>query len=878
MLTRLVLSLLPARWRESVARDLAEEARDAGHSGVRADLWMFLHVLRIVGRFVRTPSNVRVEPASRAWNLSVDVRFAVRSLRREPLTTLAIAGTLALGTGAATATYAVVNYTLLRPVPGVVDESRLISVYIQPDAVTPNRTSVSHAHLVAMRDRATAVSGLAAWRVSEFPTAAASTEAPRTTRFMTVTRGFFEVLGVVPRIGRLFTAEEYESTGSEVVVISERLWRARFASDPAIVGRRLYLRGHNFEIIGVARGFHGLDRMQTNLDGWVTRASEATFNPADGATSGNSSFVARLVSGATIDVAQAQLTAAFKAAGEWKLQERTYWPIVFEGLGDGVGVTRSRVAATLRVMLAGVGLLVVLACANAANLLLARHRRRRSDLIVRHALGASRARLVREMLVEAVALASLAGVAGLAVGSMLTSLFRSSRLLSYLPVLSDLSVDWRVGTFCALVSACTVLLFGLAPAVLAARADVRSGAGSGGRATRSAGWFRTALVATQVALSFALVVAAALLVQSVHRLQSVDFGFSPDAVVGFSFRPTRVISGDPAITAALRATHDRLGQTSGLGPVALAFMSPLGGVSGSELRRSDQQESQAARIASHDVTGEYFAVLGIPLVHGRTFTAAESFMGREEGTPIILNAALATRLFGITDVVGRTVLQRGRVARGRTWQTRPIIGVASSVVGADVREGKVPFAYEPFGRSRVATVLLRPEIPIERASGLIRSAVAAVAPAVPVDEIVPLRREADEEIAQERVLTRLSLVLGAIAALLALAGLYASIAQSVTEQMREYAIRAAVGASRPAIAVSILRRAAGTAACGIAAGVVLVMTLAGLLTAYLYQVRSGDPATMTIVAAALSAAVLAAATPAALRAARVDPAKALRAD
>jgi putative ABC transport system permease protein len=876
-LVRAALALVPVRWREAVVRDLADEARGM-RRGLARECWMAWHALRIGARFAqesRHRARTMATTGTMAWNLGTDIRLAWRSLRREPASALAVVCTLALGTGAATATYAVVNHAMLRPVPGVADEASLVSVYTQVDPSTPHRGAVSHAHLETMRSRTTALSGLAAWRLGDFPFAIDSSQPPTTKSLVTVTLGFFDVLGVQPRVGRFFSADEYEDTGLNVMVISERTWRREFSRDPSIVGRRVLVSGHSFEIIGVARAYQGIDRLDHD-DGWLPYASERTFDASEvgSRNSEHVNMVGRLAPGASLAVVQEQLTAAFRSAGEQRIGTQTFWPFAFAGLSDGVGVTRGRILAIFRVMLAGVALLVVLACANAANLMLARHLRRRPDLSLRHALGAGRARLLRELLVEAAGLAIGAGVLGLALAAALTTMFRTSRLLSYLPALDDLSLDWRVATFCGVVSGATIVLFALVPAILASRADIRAGMDAGGRTTRRTAWLRTALVSAQVALSFALVVTAALLSQSVRRLQSVDFGLSPDAVLAFSFRPTRAGFDDARTATAMQDVHDRLAAAPGIAGVALSFMSPFDGPSGSTLRLPGQDDAHASRLRSHYVTSAYFAVLDIPLLQGRTFTPGEGMARRADGSPIILNQALAAQLFGPAPAIGQVVHTR-RATRG-PWQTRPVIGIVGNTIGSDVREGQLALAYEPFGGSRIATVLVRPAVPLNRAADLVRQSARDAAPAVPVDDIAPLRVRADEEIAQERVLTRLSLVIGAVAALLALGGLYAAVAHSVGERMREFAIRIAIGATRTIIAGAILRHVLRVAVIGLVAGGLLVASATGLIAAYLYGVSSRDPLTLAAAAAGLTAAALAAVWPAVRLATRVDPATALR--
>jgi putative ABC transport system permease protein len=873
---RLALLLVPRRWRDSVSRDLLDEAGAGRTTGFWGDLWMGWQIVRIALRFLwhrrRLPSETRER---RAWNFRTDIRLAWRGFRREPTSTFAIIGTLALGTGAATATYAVMNYAILRPIPGVADERGLVSVFTQLDAATPGRASASFAHLEAMRSQTPALTGLAGWFGGDKAVAVDPAEPPRTGSFVTVTRGFFDVLGVRPRLGRLFTTEEYETTGTNIVVISERFWSQRLARNPAIVGRKILIGGQTFEIIGVARAFHGLDRLRRE-DGWLPEASIRTLNSARGPATRDApiQMVGRLAAGASLAAVQSQLTSAFLSAGEFRMGERTFLPFAFAGVTDGIGVTRARVMAVFRVMLAGVALLLILACANAANLTLARLLRRRQDLRVRQALGANRLRLLREHLVEAAALSACAGLFGLALAALLTSLFRSSRLLSYLPVLDDLSLDWRVAMFCGALSVLTILLFALVPAALATRAGLR-GSASVARATRQTGWLRMSLVSVQVALSFALVVAAALLAQSVHRLQTMDFGFEPDAVLAFSYRPNRAGYDDAGTAAAMQRLREHVSAVPGVRGVAMSFLPPLGGSSGSIIRLPGKDAAATMKISSHHVTEDYFAVMGIPVTQGRVFAAAETSPRPQAGGPIILNAALARRLFGSVPAVGREILQQGR---GEVWQSRTVIGVVGDVVGANVREGFQPFAYEPFGGSRIATVLVRTDGAAAGIADALRHAARAAAPAVPVDDIQLLRVQANEQIAQERVLSRLSLIFGAVAGLLALAGLYASVAQFVGERAREFAIRTAIGATAPQIAGGILRRVAALTSAGLAVGAVILIALTSLLATYLFGVSPRDPLTIAVAAAVLLLAALAAAWPAVRRAVRVDPATALRTD
>ena len=305
--------LIPAEWRESVRRDLDEEADRAGLRGSRRKLWIAWQILRVAARFRwrdRGPLPSKHIGRTLMSGLATDLRLALRAFRRQPGSSVAIVLTLALGIGATTAVYAVFNYVLFRPVPGVADEARLISVYVQENLTTPTRTSATHAHLIAMRDHAPALDGLAAWLPSDIPFSRTPQAAPEIVDATRVTKGYFTILGVRPRLGRLFDDDEYETPGRDVAVISERLWRRAFEADPDTVGRTILLNGQPFIVIGVAAAYQGPKRLGEE-DLWYPYGARAVLNPGRAATDDrgqHTNLIGRLSRGGSLEIAQHPLS------------------------------------------------------------------------------------------------------------------------------------------------------------------------------------------------------------------------------------------------------------------------------------------------------------------------------------------------------------------------------------------------------------------------------------------------------------------------------------------------------------------------------------------------------------------------------------------
>jgi putative ABC transport system permease protein len=875
VLTQMSLIAVPRAWRASVAADLAQEAARAGRRGLSADIWVAMQALRIGLRFLlrRQLAYVSMRPSrSLAGDLRSDVRLAWRGFTRRPWSAAAIVVTLALGIGATTATYGVFNYVLFRPVPGVRDPDRLVSMYFQfkpaPDKFY--RTSVPHRYVIAMREDVAGLNGLAAYGPRTLPFAATLDGEAEPANVVRVTRDYFQVLGVAPVVGRLFATEEYERPGPLVAVISERLWRRRFDADPAVVGRQVSINAHPFTVIGVASGYRGPQQVGDE-DVWVPLAAASAIGEPAGEPY-DQWVIGRLRPGATVEQVQQQADAVFAGVGPYVQGRYTYGPAVSAGLSDGIGQVRHRLLTIYFTLMAGVGMLFLVACANAANLLLARNIRRAHDLAVRGAIGASRWRLAREGLVEATILCVLAAGSGFGVAEMLTGLFRGTPLLSFLPALDDLTLDWRVAIFAAGAAVLTVLSFGVGPSLLAARADVQRDLRQSARATPARGRLRAALVCVQLALSLALVASTALLAQTVIRLESVNLGMSADGVVEFSVSPvTRGYSDDRTI-AVLTDTLNRLRAAPAIQSAALAWAGPLSLESGETVHLPGSPADTAVRALGHFVSANYFRTLGIPLLAGRTFSEGEVAQGFRKARVVIVSASLARALFHTTDAVGR------QVANDFWGGSYDVAGIVGDVADQDLRTGMKPAIYAPLGRQRMGTFILRSAASPGDVAATIRRTLHAVDPTMPVGKITTLRERIDRLLVEERLFAKLGIVVAMLATGLAAFGIYAVVAFFVDERRREFGIRAALGAPRAAVAGLVLRHVFALAAVGLPIGAAVFSLASGVLASHLYGVTAFDLLTLgSAVGALLLVALLAAWLPA-RRAARVDPLVVLRAE
>jgi predicted permease len=569
---------------------------------------------------------------------------------------------------------------------------------------------------------------------------------------------------------------------------------------------------------------------------------------------------------------QAQADAVYEGVGDMPGRTERYGPAVFSGITDGIGQVQARLLRVYWLLLSGVGLLLLLACANAANLMLARNLRRLPALALRSAIGASRWRLLRELLVESALLSAAAGALGIVVAWFLIESFEGSSILAYLPALEAVPMDRRVLAFVFLVGCGTVIVAGWLPSLAASRADAASTLKSTPRVSGGTGRLSSALVAAQVALAVVLLSGAGVLFRTVSEFQRVDLGVRPQGVISFVVAPPR-LGYDAAKTGRLLSEiRERLEGTPGVERVGVSFFAPFTAHTGVPVGLPGEEMAAARRIVAHHVSTGYFDTLGIPLLAGRPFERTGP--GIDPPREVVLSASLAKQLFGSTPPVGQTIVTW---SRGRATP-KTVVAVARDTYGRDLREGIQPVMYEPFGREMRAAFQVRSALPPAESALLIRGVLAGVDPELPASDLRPVSDQLARNIAEERLMARLAVTIALLAALLGTSGVYAIMSFAVAQRRREFGIRMALGAPQSSIGAGVLRRAAVTTGAGLAAGLGLYAWSSRFLESRVFEVTARDPLTLTAACALLMTAALAAAWMPARRATAIDPTIALRSE
>jgi predicted permease len=808
-----------------------------------------------------------------------DLRFAVRALRRRPGFALLATLTLAVGVGATTSVFGYANWILLRPLPGVSAPAERLAIveYRQ----SPNRgTGVSYLNLQDLEAGAPAIERLVAGTQGEDFQLSARGLGPLLIQGDAVTPGYFDVLGVRPNRGRLFTPEETRPEASEpVAVISHRLWTEAMRSDPSVIGRTLMVNGLPLTVIGVAgEGFAGHERISA-IDMWVPIGMywPLRHRPAlSAADRGSRLFfetVALLAPGATPEQAEAQLrevmarlVAAYPDENEIHSE---HVPVVFAGVG-----TRPRARAgqwQMVALMSAVALLVLLvACANNANLLFTRVVSMRGESAVRRALGASRGRLVRQQLAEALLLALAGGALAWGVAASMSRLFAGDARLG-----AGVSIDARVLVF-ALATAVTLpMLFALLPAWLSGRVDlVRNLPGGGSFSVRRRAAVRGTLTVVQLALSLALLVGSLLMIRSVAKLADVDLGFDPEGlVVAFVDPGPQGYTRERAIAFHLELLA-RAKEMDGVEAATVAYNGPFETNLHVRVRPGGAPAgNEWPSLPIENAGTDYFATARIPVLTGREFRPEEMVFGAPTTDGVaILNEMLARSLFGGVDVIGRTVVALDRELT--------VVGVVGNVRNG-FREDPDPILYQPLpADALISTTMLRlivrTERPPERVAASLRDVVAGLDPNVPVYLTQTLQRLMAQDLAEERILMRFLIALGALSTALAAVGLYAVVRWSVAERTREIGVRMALGAAPAGVVALVTRTALLFGLAGVLFGYGASVGVARLLGSTLFGVDAFDPASWTVAAALLLFVALLAAAHPAWAAARVHPSEALR--
>ena len=789
--------------------------------------------------------------------LHQDIRYAVRGFRRAPVFTLAAILTLALGIGASTAVFSVVDRILFRPLP-YPDSARLVSIGMLSPRADTNEFLMVPAYL-QFRDRQAPFSAMGAFAFTS--DCDLTSPNPVRLRCTQVDAAFLPAFGIQPLAGRNFTAAEDTPTAPKVAILTWGFWTRRFAADASVIGRSLPIDGQPVTILGVLpRDFELFNLSPTDL---VLPAALLRTQAGRAVRA-----FARLKPGITIEQARAAIEPLFADS----LQSVP--PELRAGVTLVVRPLRDRQIWTVRTatwtLLAAVLLVLLMACANVANLLLARSAGRRRERAIRHALGAGRARLVAQALTESFLLAGAGAAAGCSLAWVLLRAFVAIAPHS-IPRLEQASLDPRVLAFTVLLSAVCGILFGLAPAI--ERPDDEALAG--GRSVASfRGFLRQALITAQIAASLVLLTGAGLLLRTLWSLDRVPLGLDPAHVM-----TARLVLSRTYTPARLLAFYE--GLETRLRPLDAAIAStipPYGGVSSTPYSalniegRPRLPEGTGGAVAWRSITPEYFHVLGIPILRGRAFEEQDR---APDASAIILGQALARRLFGDENPIGKHIFQ----SQNGAWHT--VVGVAGNVLNNGLTDSVLAEYYavrrhsaaDPPGNA--ATVVVRSPLPAASVAALLRARIAELDPALPV-ETETMEQRVAALTGGPRFNATLLAGFAAVGLLLAAIGIYGVIAFLVGQRTREVGVRMALGAAPSAVVRLFLGHAARWTLAGISLGIAGSLAATRLLHSLLFAAPVRDLAGLAAPAAILFFTALAAAWLPARRAARIDPLRSLR--
>ncbi|HEV2351987.1 MAG TPA: ABC transporter permease [Terriglobia bacterium] len=806
-----------------------------------------------------------------------DMRYGLRQLRRSPGFALVAVLMLALGIGANTAIFSVVYAVLLKPLP-FRSPGQLVRVFEANDRAGVSAEGCSYPEFQEWQRQNHVFSGIAAVQAHELTLTGRGE--PTVVRVGDVTADFFSVLGVAPQMGRAFLPADDEQGAAPAVVISDGLWRSQFGADPVLIGSIIVLDKRPFTVVGVMPGDFRFSLLGEGPSRqlWIPIVQDPVFGPiARRPTVDFGTAIARLKPG----VSAAQGLAEMQAFGNRLAQQfhpgdvgRT---IRFASLREAVTGDAS---APLLLLLAAVGLVLLIACANVANLLLARATSRAKEFALRAALGAGRARILSQLLTESAVLGLLSAAAGISLAFW--GVHGLSALIpSTFPRAGSIRVDGTVLGFALLLSLSASLLFGLAPALFAAdpriQTTLQESAGRSGEA-RGRRRARNFLVAAEVALAMVLLVGAGLLIRSFAALLSVNPGFETRHVLSaevslpqFEYQtPQQWVTFSEELLSRIQAEPD-------LRDAAIALPLPFGnqGPANLPFRIANRAPLPGGRITTADyvsVSPDYFHVVGIPLLRGRTFSRQDSMSAPRVA---IISQELARTYFPHRNPLGQQLVF-GLLADGNV--SREIVGVVGDVRDAALNKTPGPMMYVPFAQAPLWGVglVIKTSSSADAAAHAIRLKVREVDRDLPVTDIEWMSEAVDASLGQARLRTWLLGIFGAMALALAAIGIFGVVSYSVSCRTHEIGIRMALGATRENVLALILSESARPVLLGLALGIPAALVLARFLSSLLYGVRPTDPLTLAAVAILLTLVALVASAIPARRATRVDPMVALR--
>ena len=800
-----------------------------------------------------------------------DLRYGIRTLAKNPGFTVVVVLTLALGIGANTAIFSVVDAVLLRALP-YPQADRLFTVYQTLPQDPAQNAGVSYPNYLDWTQQNQVFDSIAAVRGNVL--ALSGQGEPTYIQTGSVTSNYFDVMRVKPLLGRTLQSSDDALDANPVVVMSESLWRARFDANPAIVGSAITLDQHPITVVGIVPAYFHPSVPDAAAQLWVPLRQDGVFSDMRARRGGHYlSALGRLKLGVTAAQAQSEVAALEQRLAEQYPNENKGWGIHIVSLqADMAGNVRTG----LLVLLGAVGFVFLIACANVASLQLARAASRRKEIAIRVALGAGRQRLLRQFLTESVLLSVIGGAVGL-----LLAYEALQGLIAWLPAdlprISEIHVDARVLAFGLALSVLSGVIFGLAPAwhgTESRLAEALEGARGAGE-ERSSHRARNAFVVAETALAIVLLIGSGLLIRSFARLQQVNVGFNPARLLIAQISLPRAQYAKPEQWISFyKQTLERMNALPGAQEAAVAVPLPL---SDSYINLAFDIEGRPPRSKSDSPTADfvaispnYFHVMQVPLLRGREFSAADS----ESGAKVCaISVSLAQQLFPNENALGQ------RILIGYPASTaREIVGIVGDVKDSDLaaRESAqiyVPFVQNPFWAADIA---VRSHGNPSALGGVLRAQIREIDSALPVAEVRPMAEVIGSSVAQPRFRTALLSLFGAAALLLAAIGIYGVLAYTVAQQTREIGIRMALGANPGRVMRLVLARVLRLAGAGTVIGVLAALMLTQLLNSLLFDVSATDPLTFAAVAGLLLGVALLACYVPARRATHVDPMVALR--
>jgi putative ABC transport system permease protein len=794
-----------------------------------------------------------------------DLRYAVRSLGRSPGFAFAAIATLAIGIGANTAIFSVVHGVLLRPLPFGQPE-RLVAVWGHHVAI--GRETASLPDFLDWRRESRAVEDMAAFANTRYNLAGDGE--PEVVRGAVATANLLPLLGLAPAVGRGFTVDEERAGAARVVMLSDGYWRRRFGARPDVLGRSLSLSGVPHTVVGVAPPAL---RLQQAVDVWAPLVTDTTL----GRRNDFLTVIGRLRAGATLAQAQEELSTIGRRLAAQYPASNAGWGVELLGLQEQVV---GGIRPALLVFMGAVALVLLIACANVANLMLARVTAREREVTIRTALGASRARLARQLLTESAAVALAGGTAGLLLAVWGVQALRTLGP-GTIPRSEEVGIDPVALGFALGLSLLTGFLFGLLPALRVLGRDPHAGLQASGRGSTGGSGVRTtrgALVLAEVALAFMLLVGAALLLRSFNRLQQVDPGFTGEGILTARLALPRNGYAEPERRLAFaERLMERLRATPGVRSAALASDPPLGGSARYWSFSVEGVEPPPAEVVQDAVVSAagpgYFETVGIPLVEGRLITHAD----RSDAPAVaVVGQALARRYWPDRSPLGARITFGDPADTASTWAT--IVGVVGDVRQESLAEPPYPQVYLPFAQLPVRSVVIAARGPLEPLALLpgLKAAVAELDPGLPLSEVATLDQMVTATLARPRVNAALLGGFALVALALAAVGIYGVIAYGVIQRTRELGIRMALGAGSDQLLRLVVRQGMAPVLAGVALGAAGALAAGRLLRSLLFGVGAADPLTFALVTGFLLAVALLASYLPARRAAGADPMVALR--